>query len=96
MPMLLAEGSVSLFLAGRRQLEKSEALLERGSVRSAECGPRPFYDPYRLPCRQPVQFISGANLVLVGDCFRKRQLQLARHFGHNASIARILSLFNPC
>jgi hypothetical protein len=80
--MLLAECSVSLFLAGRRLLKKSEALLERGSLRSAGCGPRPFYDPYRLTGRQPLQIVSRTNSVLVGNRLRKRKLELARNFGH--------------
>src|SRR5271170_6839152 len=94
--MSLAECSVSLFLAGRRLLKKSEPLLERGSVRSAGCGPRPFYDPNRLARGQPLQIISGPNLVLVGDRLRKRELKLTRNFGHDGSITRITSLFNPC
>jgi len=94
--MLLAECSVSLFLAGRRLLKNSESLLERGSVCSAGCGPRPFYNPYRLPCRQPVEFISRTDLVLVGNRLRKRKLKFARNFGHDESITRMSSLFNPC
>jgi hypothetical protein len=81
--MLSAEGAVSLFLASRRLLEKSQPLLERGGVRPAGCGPRPLDDSYCLPCRQPVQFISGANLVLLSNCLRKRKLELARDFSHD-------------
>jgi hypothetical protein len=81
--MLLAECSVSLFLAGRCLLKKSEALLEGGSVGSARCGPRPFYYPNRLARWQPVQFVAGMNLVLVGDRLWKRELEFAGNFGHD-------------
>jgi len=81
--MLFAECSVSLFLAGRRLLKEPEPLLGRGSVRSTRPGPRPFYDPYRLTCRQPVQIVSGTDVVLIGNRLRKRQLELTRNFGHH-------------
>jgi hypothetical protein len=81
--MLFAEGSVSLFLAGRRLLKKSEPLLERGSVRSPGCGPRPLHDANRLTGREPLQIVSRTNSVLVGNRLRKRKLELARNFGHS-------------
>jgi hypothetical protein len=81
--MVLAECSVSLFLADRCLLEKPEPLLERGSVRSPGRGPRPFHnDPYHLARRLPIKIVPRTNLVLVGNCLRKRQLKLARNFCH--------------
>jgi hypothetical protein len=81
-PMLFAEGSISLFLASRCLLEKSQPLLDRGYVRSAGIGPRPLNDAYCLPRWQPVQFISGADLVLISDRLGKSQLELAGNFSH--------------
>jgi hypothetical protein len=81
--MLLAECSVSLFLAGRRLLEKREPLLDRGSVRSPGCGPRPFYDhPNHLARWLPLKIVPRTNPVLLGNRLRKRKLKLARNFGH--------------
>jgi hypothetical protein len=96
--VLLAECSVSLFLAGRRLLKKSEALLERGSVRFAGCGPRPLHDANRLTGREPIQIVSRTNSVLVGDRLRKRKLELARNLSHDQKYSKdsflVQSLFN--
>ena len=96
--MLFAEGSVSLLLAGRRLLKKSEALLERGSVRFAGCGPRPLHDANRLTGREPIQIVSRTNSVLVGDRLRKRKLELARNLSHDQKYSKdsflVQSLFN--
>jgi hypothetical protein len=82
--MLFADRSISLFLADRCLLEKPEPLLERGSVRSPGCGPRPSYnDPYHLARRLPIKIVPRTNLVLLGNRLGKRQLKLARNFRHN-------------
>jgi hypothetical protein len=81
--MLLAECSVSLFLAGCRLLEKPEPLLKRGGVRSPGCGPRPFYDdPNHLARWLPLKIVPRTNPVLLGNRLRKRKLELTRNFGH--------------
>src|SRR5450755_563963 len=97
--MLLAECSVALFLADRCLLEKPEPLLERGSVRSPGCGPRPFYnDPYHLACRLPIKIVPRLNLVLIGNRLRQGKLQLTRDFRHTNKYSKdfilVLSLFS--
>src|ERR1700674_3280878 len=89
----LAELRLPLALASRRLVEELEAFFNR-------CGLGRFRVPLdhtnRLPGRQPLQIISRTNFVLVGDRLRKCQLEFTRNFGHDRSIARIWSLFNPC
>lgn len=37
----------------------------------------------RFPCRNPIEFVAGANPILIRDRFRNRHLEFARHLSHH-------------
>jgi len=69
-----------LALSGRRLVKKLEPFFCRGGLGRVRRFPLDHTN--HVACRQPVKIIAGANLVLVGNRFRKGQLEFARNFGH--------------
>src|ERR1700686_1560651 len=82
----LSRPCLPLALASCRLVKKLEPFFNGFRIVSRRRIPLDY--AYRITGRQPFQIVSRTNLIPVGDCLGKRELELARNLGHCGIITR--------